>query len=158
MFTKNRMYFAMIFLAVLSVVSSVLITAPAAEAGNQGIFEIRTYTAHPGKLGDLNNRFKNHTNSLFVKHGIRLIGYWTPLQTCRATPCAANAKYETPKSQNTLIYILAYPSREAREKSFEAFQADPAWKLVYANSIKNGPLVAAIESTLLNATEYSPLQ
>ena len=144
MLVKNGPAHVAICAAALLVLSGVFMTALAAEAYGQGVFEIRTYTTHPGKLGDLHNRFRNHTNPLFVKHGMRLIGYWTPT--------------ETPTFQNTLIYILAYPSREAREKSWKAFLADPVWKLAYTNSIKNGKLVAAVEATFLDATEYSPLQ
>ena len=29
---------------------------------------------------------------------------------------------------NKLIYVVAYPSRDAREKSWKAFGADPEWK------------------------------
>lgn len=113
-------------------------------AGSHRIFEMRIYTTHPGKLDNLHDRFKNHTNSLFVKHGMRLIGYWTPT--------------ETPKSENTLIYILSYPNHAARKKSWEAFLADPSWQDTFKNSIKNGKLVKEINSTFLNATEYSPIQ
>ena len=44
------------------------------------IFEFRTYTAAPGKLEDLHNRFRNHTLGLFEKHGITSIGYWVPME------------------------------------------------------------------------------
>ena len=73
----------------------------------QRFFEMRTYVAAPGKLDALNARFRSHTNKLFVKHGMELIGYWTPT--------------EGPSAQNTLVYILAYPDKESREKSWKAF-------------------------------------
>ena len=37
-------------------------------------FEMRTYYAAPGKLDDLNARFRNHTRQIFEKHGIVNIG------------------------------------------------------------------------------------
>ena len=113
-------------------------------AGSYRVFEMRTYTTHPEKLDELHDRFRNHTNSLFVKHGMYMIGYWTPT--------------EAPKSENTLIYILSYPNYAARKKSWEAFLADPAWQDAFKNSIQNGKLVKEIDSTFLNATEYSPIQ
>ena len=128
----------------LVLVGGVLVNPPAAGADSHGVFEMRVYTTHPGKLGDLHNRFSQHTNSLFVKHGMRLIGYWTPT--------------DGPESENTLIYILAYPSREAREKSWKAFGSDPDWKAAYAASIENGKLVKKVDSTFMNATGYSPIQ
>src|SRR5262245_56251241 len=62
-------------------------------ASKERFFEMRTYTAAPGKLDDLHARFRNHTNKLFQKHGMTLIGYWTPA--------------EGEGSKNTLVYILA---------------------------------------------------
>ena len=132
------------FAVMLLLLAGVLVNPPAVEADSHGVFEMRVYTTNPGKLADLHNRFSQHTNSLFVKHGMRLIGYWTPT--------------EAPESENTLIYILAYPSREARDKSWEAFQDDPVWKAAYAASIENGKLVKKVDSTFMNATGYSPIQ
>ena len=71
--------------------------AATVSAAEHRIFEIRTYTAHPGRLDALHKRFREQTNSIFVKHGMSLIGYWTPA--------------DGPESKNTLVYILAYPSR-----------------------------------------------
>ncbi len=105
------------------------------------VFEMRTYTTHPGRLEALHNRFRNHTNYLFVKHGMTLIGYWTP----------ADAK-------DALIYILGYPSMEAREKSWKAFMDDPEWKRVYEESHKDGQIVNKVESRFMNPTDYSPIR
>ena len=41
------------------------------------IYELRIYTAHPGKLPALTARFRDHTTRLFEKHGIKNVGYWT---------------------------------------------------------------------------------
>ncbi len=130
--------------AMLLLLVAAAVNPPAVEADSHGVFEMRVYTTNPGKLGDLHNRFSQHTNPLFVKHGMRLIGYWTPT--------------EAPKSENTLIYILAYPSREARDKSWKAFMNDPVWKAAYADSIADGKLVQKVDSTFMNATGYSPIQ
>ena len=109
-------------------------------AGDSRCYEMRTYYAAPGKLEDLQSRFRDHTCKLFEKHGVINIGYWIPL--------------ENPESK--LIYILAYPSREAREQSWKAFMADPAWQEAYKKSEENGKLVAKAESVFLTATDYSP--
>src|SRR5436190_22453387 len=74
------------------------------------LFEMRTYITHEGKLDDLHKRFREHTNKLFEKHGMTLIGYWTPV--------------DGPQAKNTLVYILAYPDRDAREKSWKEFSDD----------------------------------
>ena len=113
------------------------------EAGER-VFEMRIYTAADGKLPELMARFRNHTNYLFVKHGMQLIGYWTPT--------------EGDEAGNTLVYILAHDSREAAKKSWAAFGADPEWKKAAAASRKDGRLVAGIENQWLKATDFSPLQ
>src|SRR5258708_10891338 len=69
------------------------------------LFEMRIYYAAPGKLDALHARFRDHTLKLFEKHGMTNIGYWVPVDN----------------TDNKLIYILAFPDREAREKAFKAF-------------------------------------
>src|SRR5215470_16343195 len=106
---------AMSLLAVLPVLVAVAVAAQERkDAGKIRFFEMRTYIANPGKMQALHARFRDHTNKLFVKHGMELVGYWTPT-------AGENA-------ENTLVYILAYPSKEAREASWKAFQEDPDWK------------------------------
>lgn len=109
------------------------------------IFELRTYTAAPGKIDALNARFRNHTNKLFEKHGMTIIGFWMP----------ANQK----EGEEKLIYILAYPSKEAADKSWKAFRDDPEWKKVVAETEKNGRLLSKPpESVYMKPTNYSPLK
>ncbi len=114
--------------------------ASLAEAKGAAFYEMRTYYATPGKLEDLQARFRNHTLKLFEKHGMKNIGYWVP----------------TENPENKLIYILEYPSREAREKSWKSFGADPEWHKAAKESEANGKLVAKAESLFLTATDYSP--
>lgn len=120
--------------------------------GAHACYEMRTYTAAEGKLPALHARFRDHTNALFLKHGITLIGYWTP-----APPTAAKED-EADRSGNTLIYILAYPDRAAREAMWKAFQSDPEWKKARDDSEKDGKLVVKVESVFLNPTDYSPIK
>lgn len=104
------------------------------------VFEMRTYHAAPDKLENLNARFRNHTVDLFEKHGITSIGYWVPVENV----------------DNVLIYVLAYPSREARETSWKEFQADEEWKKARAESEANGKLVTKVDQLFLSATDFSP--
>jgi len=131
-------------LSALVVVSSALflstvLPAPGAEKETR-LFEMRTYFAAAGKLDELHARFRDHTTKLFEKHGITNIGYWVPIEN----------------PDNKLVYILAYPNREARETSWKAFSADPDWKKAAKESEANGKLVAKVEQLFLTATEYSP--
>src|SRR4051794_16761799 len=80
------------------------------------VYEMRTYTTEPGKLPNLNARFKNHTVKLFEKHGIKNVIYLTPVD--------ADGK----AIDNKLVYLLAHKSQQAAKTSFESFQQDPEWK------------------------------
>jgi hypothetical protein len=115
-----------------------------AAGADQRAFELRTYTAADGKLDALHTRFREHTIELFKKHGMEVIGFWSPTGE-KATP-------------NTLVYLLAYPSEEARQTMWKAFMDDPEWKKVYAESQKDGSLVTKVESTMLVPTDYSPMK
>jgi hypothetical protein len=125
---------------VLTIILLAMQAAIQAGEKTERVYEMRTYYAPPGKLDDLNARFRNHTVKLFEKHGITNIGYWTPIDN----------------KENKLVYILAYPSREAAKKSWAAFGADPAWKAAKKETEAKGPIVAKVESLFLKTTDYSP--
>ena len=134
----------LIVIALLGLSSITSFAADKAKEPAERFFEMRTYTAAPGKLDVLHARFRDHTNKLFVKHGMILIGYWTPT--------------DGDKASNTLVYILAYSSKEAREKSWADFQADTDWKKAKDASEVNGKLVDKVESVYLKPTDYSPIK
>ncbi|WP_234573045.1 NIPSNAP family protein [Rhodohalobacter sp. 614A] len=143
---SNKSHFFLIALLAASFlwmnVSSYTAEAPEqAHTDHDKVYELRTYTTHEGKLDDLNRRFADHTMALFEKHGMKNIGYWTPTD-----------------KENTLIYILAHESREAAEKSWEAFVNDPDWQKVYAASRQDGPIVENIVSVFMTSTEFSPIK
>lgn len=104
------------------------------------LFELRTYTAEPGKLEALHARFRDHTVKLFEKHGMVNLIYGTPAGT-----------------PDTLIYLLAHKDKAAAEKSWAAFRNDPEWQAAYKKSHENGPLVKKAESVYFTPTDYSPV-
>jgi hypothetical protein len=123
------------------IVWTLLLSSAFAADKEARFFELRTYYAAPGKLDDIVARFRNHTTQLFEKHGMVNIGYWLPLTN----------------TENKLVYLLAFPSREARDKAFKDFGADPEWQKVVKETEKNGRLVTKVESVLLTATDFSPV-
>jgi hypothetical protein len=114
-----------------------------AQAANR-VFEIRTYTAPEGKLEELHKRFRDHTLRIFQKHNMTSIAYFRP--------------QDAPLSQNTLIYVLAHPSREAAKKNWADFQADPEWQKVSTESQVNGRIVTKVESVFADPADYSPIK
>ena len=107
------------------------------------IHEYRVYEAVPGRLPDVNARFRNHTLNLFEKHGMKNIGYWTP---------------SVGDYSNRLIYILGFEDVAQRERAWASFRNDPEWQAVVAETEANGPIVARVTNTLLSPTDYSPMQ
>jgi hypothetical protein len=119
-------------------------TAVRAAPGDH-VFELRTYTAPPGKLEALKARFRDHTIRIFGKHNMKSIGYWTP--------------QDAPLSGDTLIYVLEHPSREAAKANWAAFAADPEWVKVKADSEKDGPLTTKRpDSVFMDPADFSPIK
>ena len=110
-----------------------------AAADSHGLYELRTYTANPGKLDALHDRFRNHTMTLFERHGMKNIAYWIPVD-----------------QPDTLIYIVTHKDADAAKANWQAFVADPDWQAAYAASIADGVLVGNIESVFMTKTDYSP--
>jgi len=101
-------------------------------------FELRTYTVQEGSSIDLlHARFREHTSSLFIKHGMTIIGYWQPVS-----------------KPNVLTYILAYADNAARDRSWAAFNTDPEW--VKTRTEMN--VRVQVESVFMSATDYSPIK
>jgi hypothetical protein len=115
-----------------------------ANASTNHVFEIRTYTAEPGKLEALHARFRDHTVEIFKKHGMTSVGYFAPL--------------DEPLSKNTLIYVLEFPNREAAKKSWDEFRNDPEWQKVQKASEANGKLVTKVDSVFADPTDFSPMK
>ena len=125
-------------------------TPPVADYhGAPRILEMRTYTTPDGKIAALDARFRDHTCALFAKHGITNLGYYHPVDADKG-------------AGQTLVYFLAYPSREAAEKSWAAFRVDPVWVAAKAASEKaaGGSLTVAdgVKSVFLIPTDFSPVK
>jgi len=116
--------------------------APSGEQPQSRCFELRTYTAAPGKLDALLARFRDHTLALFTKHGMTHIGYWT----------------RTDEGSNQLIYVLAHQSKEAAAESWKKFRADPDWIDAKKASEVNGSLTDKVESVFMTSLDFSPIK
>ena len=142
---RSVMAFAWVFFTGFIVGQLTPHAAAVAQApGSNHVFEIRTYTAPEGKLEELHKRFRDHTLRIFQKHNMTSIAYFRP--------------QDAPLSQNTLIYVLAHPSREAAKKNWADFQADSEWQKVSTESQVNGRIVSKVESVFMDPTDYSPIK
>lgn len=106
------------------------------------VYELRIYHANEGKLDALLARFRDHTITIFNRHGLKLVGFWTPT--------------DEPLKGKTLIYILKHPSRAEAAANWKAFHDDPEWVKVSTASEVNGKLVEKVDSTYMTLTDFSP--
>ncbi len=111
-----------------------------AQTNDNRYFEMRIYYCLPGRLDALIDRFQTNTTRIFEKHGMENIGYWLPVTN----------------DKNALYYILAYPSKEAREKSWADFRVDPEWKAVAAKTEESGKIVESVTSVFMTAADVLP--
>ncbi len=131
---------SLIGLLVLSALSAQLSAQAPAVAAAGPVYELRIYYTAPGKMPDLLKRFREHTCALFERHGMVNIGYWLPVEA---------------KDQDKLYYVLEHKSRDAAKQSWKDFGSDPEWKTVQAASEAAGKIVLKVDSTFLEATDYS---
>ena len=116
----------------------------ATSAQSQKVFELRTYQATPGNLDNLHARFRDHTIRIFRKHGMEIVGFWSPTSE--------------EERDDILVYLLAHDSQEAANASWQAFGADPEWDRVAKDSNRNGQILAGVERKYMVATDYSPMK
>jgi hypothetical protein len=108
------------------------------------IYELRTYWAAPGKVEALHNRFRTLTLGIFARYQMQVVGFWRPAEPTEAT--------------GDLVYLMAFPNVEALQQAWAAFRADAEWQAGKAASEVDGVLAARVVSTILEPTDYSPLQ
>ena len=114
-----------------------------ARAASDGIYELRTYTAAPGKVDEVIDELR-HAAEGFERQGVTNVGYWVPT--------------DAPHAETTVIYMLKFDTLEERAQKFEDFRTDPEWRRVWDEYNKDGRIVANVDSLFLKATDYSPLQ
>ena len=107
------------------------------------IYELRVYSCIPGRLPALLKRFETATLKIWEKHGIRQAGFWTVL---------------IGDGNNDLHYFLSWESLAERDRKWAAFQADPAWTAARAESERDGPIIANVESMILQPTAFSTVR
>ena len=81
-----------------------------------GFYELRVYTAQPGKRDALAARFASRTAAIYARHGITNVGYWIPQQSDPELGISA---------EDTFIYMRGYPSKAERDKRLQAAHDDP---------------------------------
>ena len=113
---------------------------------NSRCFELRLYTVDPSRDGvgqfkggitELHKRFREGEVEVFKKNGVDVMAVWQDLG-----------------DPNTLIYLLSYKDRAARDAGWAGFNADPKW-----TELRTKYFVPLTTKTyMMSATDYSPLK
>jgi hypothetical protein len=112
-----------------------------AQAKNR-VFELRIATlANKEKLEVLMSRFRGGELKIWDRLGMKGVGYWVPI--------------ESPKSENTLIYILAHESKAAADASWAKFRDDPEW-LAFPKEPDLGKVT--VDRTFMAPVDFSPMK
>ena len=93
-----------------------------------GYYELRVYTAQPGKRDALAARFASRTAAIYARHGITNVGYWIPQESDPELGITA---------ENTFIYMRGYPSKAERDKRLKAAHDDPEFGEVVTKAEAN---------------------
>jgi hypothetical protein len=106
------------------------------------LYELRVYDVVPGRLPALNDRFEHVTIGFFEKYGIKVVGFWT----------------DEIGISNRLTYMLAFEDAAHRAKAWAGFRTDQERIAKFAETERDGPLVAKVTNTLMAPTRYSPMK
>jgi len=120
--------------------SMVLVPAdfwPFTPPSGTGIYELRSYRLHPGKVPEWLEHFKGGLQYR-LKYG-KPVAVWS----------------SELGELNRVVHLWQYESLEHRAQVRKAFMADPGWKETVG---KLQPLMQVMESKILIPTEFSPLK
>ena len=100
------------------------------------VYELRIYHIVPGRMDDIEARFRDHTFELFERHAIDVVGFWRK------------------RDADELIYVCRYPDADAMQASWSSFRADPEWQEVKRRTEAKGPIVRKVESEILDESVW----
>jgi hypothetical protein len=108
--------------------------------GSVVLYELREYTAVPGRLPALVKRFNDHTLELFERFGIDVV-------FISHTEIGENSTGE-------IVYLVRWRSYQEIADTWSRFLTDPEWVQVKKDSERDGPLVSAVRRRILNTNPF----
>jgi len=106
------------------------------------LYELRIYEILPGRMDAIMARFSQHTMRVFERLDIEVVGFWQ----------------EVVGRSDRLVYITRFDSQADREAKWTAFQSDPEWLQVRAETEASGQIVARVINSYMTPTGFSPMQ
>ena len=106
------------------------------------LYELRIYHANEGRFQHLIKRFRENTDRIFKKHGLKSLGYWIPTEG-------------SAKNKRRFIYLLEHPSRYAAYRNWTNFLNDKEWEKVMDKPEFQGLLSEKPTNFFLTPNNYS---
>ena len=107
----------------------------------QSIYELRIYKLNQANQQHFHDRFRDQCMLIMKRYGFDIV--FTSETTSVGTP--------------EFVYMLRWPSDEARAKAWKAFLADPEWVAIKkTTAAKYGDLVEDVQDRQLRLTPYTP--
>jgi hypothetical protein len=104
------------------------------------IYELREYSAVPGRMPALIRRFNEHALKGLAKHGMDVV-------FISLTDFGTN-------TMNEIVYVLRFDSYDELERKWKSFLADPEWVEAKKASEVDGPLVASLGRRILTTSPF----
>ena len=104
------------------------------------IYELREYSAVPGRMPALIRRFNEHALKGLAKHGMEVV-------FISLTEFGAN-------TMNEIVYVLRFDSYDDLERKWKALLSDPEWIEAKRLSELDGPLVAKLGRRILTSMPF----
>ena len=106
------------------------------------VFELRIATVeNKEKLDVLMNRFRGGEVKIWDRLGMKPVGFWVPT--------------DSPKTENTLVYILAHEGRKQADASWTKFRDDPEW-VAFPKTPDLGKVT--VDRTFMAPVDFSPMK
>lgn len=96
--------------------------------------ELRIYEVAPGRMDHMLARYRGPLRELFARHGVEVTGAW-------------HADFG-PRSP-LFVYLMHWPSLEARTQAWSGFYADPQWARVRTETNGGSELVERYDLNFL---------
>jgi len=106
------------------------------------LYELRIYHASEGRFQHLIKRFREHTDRIFKKHGLKALGYWIPTEG-------------SAKKRRKFVYLLEHPSRYEAYRNWTNFFNDKEWEKVMDKPEFQGLLSEKPTHFFLTPNDYS---
>ena len=141
--SRPAAHFALLCLAAGSLVTIGLACVKQVRADTNRVFELRVYHALPGKMAALEARFRDKTSKLLAKHNLDVVGFWV--------------SEDGTGTDDKLIWVVAYPTREEGKKNWDAMFHDPEFQeLIKAEQADK--LVEKVDVTYMRPTDFSAVK